>query len=131
MRSWGGRHSARVRKVEIEHLNRRGIKPTKTQWVICVETTAIEIPGWARAKADTRLSQSPHRVWFRGRSNGRAQILARQDRAAGGRPEVTAVEFRVCGVCGRVLLGLEAQARRKVEEMHQQGRELPCGSECR
>jgi hypothetical protein len=131
MRSWGGRHSALVRRTEIARLNRKCIKPTRLQWVICVETTAIEIPGWARAKAETRLTQSPHRVWFRGRNNGRAKILERQDRQAGGKPEVTAVEFRVCGRCGRVMLGLEAQARRRVEESHPQGRELPCSGECK
>ena len=87
----------RVQRKERKRVLRgRGIKPAKKQWVICVETTAIEIPGWARAKAETRLTQSPHRVWFRGRNSGRAKILERQDRQAGGRPELTAVEYRVC-----------------------------------
>jgi hypothetical protein len=119
------------RKAEKAKLNKRGIQPAKRQWVLCVETTAIEIPLWAQAKAERRLSVAPHRVWFRGRSNGRAKILARQDREAGGNPEITAVEFRLCGRCGRMMLGIEAEARRKVEESHKQGRELPCGSECK
>ena len=112
-------------------LRGRGIKPAKKQWVICVETTAIEIPAWARAKAETRLSQSAHRVWFRGRNSGRAKILERQDRQAGGRPEVTAVEYRMCPVCDRMLLGLEAEARRKLDESGVLGRTLPCSSTCK
>ena len=119
------------RKAEVERINRRGARPTKKLWLLCVETTAIEIPAWAQAKAERRMSVAPHRVWFRGRNNGRAKILARQDRVAGGSPEITAVEYRACARCGRLMLGLEAQARRRVEEGHAQGRELPCGSECR
>jgi hypothetical protein len=111
-------------------LRNRGIKPAKKQWVICVETTAIEIPAWARAKAEPNLSQSPHRVWFRGRNSGRAKILERQDRQAGGRPEVTAVEYRMCPVCDRMLLGLEAEARRKLDESGINGRTLPCSNKC-
>jgi hypothetical protein len=122
----------RVQRKERQRVLRgRGIKPAKKQWVICVETTAIEIPAWARAKADTRLSQSRHRVWFRGRNSGRAKILERQDRQAGGKPEVTAVECRVCEPCGRLLLGIEAEARRKLDESSILGRSLPCSSACR
>jgi hypothetical protein len=119
------------RKERHRVLRGRGIKPAKKQWVICVETTAIEIPGWARAKAEPRLSQSPHRVWFRGRNSGRAKILERQDRQAGGRPELTAVEWRMCPVCDRMLLGLEAEARRKLDESGVLGRTLPCSSTCK
>jgi hypothetical protein len=122
----------RVQRKERQRVLRgRGIKPAKKQWVICVETTAIEIPAWARAKAETRLFQSAHRVWFRGRNSGRAKILERQDRQAGGRPEVTAVEYRMCPVCDRMLLGLEAEARRKLDESGVLGRTLPCSSTCK
>lgn len=109
----------------------RGVKPAKKQWMICVETTAIEIPTWARAKADPRLSQSSHKVWFRGRNSGRAKILERQDRQAGGRPELTTVECRLCSACGRLLLGLEAESRRKLDESGPLGRTLPCSGDCK
>lgn len=130
VRAWGGRHQSRQRKEVKRRLIRDGIKPTKKQWVICVETTAIEIPAWAKAKAEGRLSQSEHHVWFRGRNNGRAKILERQDRAAGGNPELTAVEFRLCQTCGRMMLSLEAEGRRRLDEGSRLGRQTACGSEC-
>jgi hypothetical protein len=58
------------------------------------------------------------------------QGLERQDRQAGGRPELTAVEYRMCPVCDRMLLGLEAQERRKLDESGILGRTLPCSSTC-
>src|SRR6185437_13666778 len=109
----------------------QGIRPAKRQWVVHVQTTAIPIPGWALARRDTRLTVAEHSVWFRGRSKGRAEILAQQDRQAGGRPEITAVEWRNCPRCGRLLLGHEAEARRKLDESRPDGRETPCGPDCR
>lgn len=130
VRAWGGRHQSKQRNERKRRLRHDGIKPAKKQWVICVETTKIEIPAWAKAKAEGRLSQSEHHVWFRGRNNGRAKILERQDRAAGGKPELTMVEFRLCPVCGRMLLSLEAEARRKLDESSKLGRQMPCSGEC-
>lgn len=119
------------RRAKREQLNRRGIKPTQLRWMVCVETTAIEIPAWAKAKREKRLALAPHRVWFKGRTSGLPRILERQDRESGGSPILTMVEYRVCGRCGRILLNLEAAQRRKDEESSPQGRELPCGSECK
>jgi hypothetical protein len=99
--------------------------------MIRVDTTAIEIPAWALAKAEKRLPSSSHHVWFRGRSSGRAKILERQDRQAGGRPELTTVEYRLCPVCGRLLLSLEAVARRELDESGPLGRTLPCSGDCK
>lgn len=111
-------------------MHKEGIRPAKLWWVIHVETTAIPIPDWALARRDTRFTVGQHSVWFRGRNNGRAQILARQDRAAGGKPELTTFEWRECGVCGKLLLGPEAEKRRLLDESGLKGRELPCGPGC-
>jgi hypothetical protein len=119
------------RKARQRVLRNREIKPAKKQWMICVETTAIEIPAWAVAKADKRMSQSEHHVWFRGRNGGHGKMLERQDRQAGGSPELTAVEYRVCKVCGRLMLSLDAELRRRLDESARLGRQLPCGSECK
>lgn len=113
-----------------DYLNKRGIKSTRIRWALCVETTAIVIPEWAKLRRFRGFSYAPNRVWFRGRANGMAQILARQDREAGGKPEVTAVEYRRCEVCGRILLNLEAQARRRLAEACRDGRGLRCGGDC-
>jgi hypothetical protein len=121
----------RVQRKERERVLRaKGIKPAKKQWVICVQTTANEIPAWALAKRDQRLSVSERHVWFRGRNNGRAKILERQDRLAGGVPQLTAVEFRICSVCGRMLLSLEAVDRRRLDESGKLGQQLPCSGQC-
>lgn len=126
-------HWPRLQRVERrrhkQFLKFKGVKPTKRQWMVCVETTVIEIPEWAKLKAEKKLSSSEHHVWFRGRNNGRAKILERQDKAAGGSPELTAVEWRLCAVCGRMLLSLEAAMRRRMDERY--GREVPCSSECK
>jgi len=118
------------RREQKRFLRSKGVRPAKKQWVICVETTAIEIPAWAQTKADKRFTIDNHRVWFRGRNSGRAKILERQDRQAGGKPELTAVEWRLCPVCKRVLLSLEASARRRLDESSKLGREIGCSSEC-
>lgn len=127
--SWA-KQELEYRKAIKRKLGRREIRLAKRQWVICVETTAITIPGWALAKRDERLSVSEHHVWFRGRANGRAKILARQDKQAGGSPELTAIEWRTCQRCGRLLLNLEAEARRRSDESSRAGRMLPCSGEC-
>lgn len=118
------------RKARIRVMRNRDIRPARKRWAICVETTAIEIPGWALAKRDERFSVSKHHVWFNGRTNGRAKILERQDRQAGGDPSLTAVEWRLCPVCNRMLLSLEAEERRKLDESSKLGREIPCSGEC-
>ena len=93
--------------------------------------TAIALPGWAVARRETRLSVGEQYVWFRGRNSGCARILERLDRQAGGDPTRWAVEYRVCGVCGRMMLNLDAELRRRLDVSGVAGRELPCGSECR
>lgn len=117
-------------KERVRVMRAKGIKSAKKQWMICVETTAIEIPARALAKRDTRLEASKQRVWFRGRRNGRAKILERQDRQTGGRPELTEIEYRICPVCGRMLLGLEAADRRRLDESCSLGRDLHCSVVC-
>lgn len=128
---FSGRHSTRARKAVIKVIRNAGGIPAKKQWVICVQTTAIKIPFWALARREEQLSVGDHLVWFRGRNNGRAKMLERQDREAGGNPELTTVEWRTCPVCGRVLLGLEAEVRRKQDESCKLGRQLPCMGECK
>jgi hypothetical protein len=105
-------------------------KPTRKQWVTCVATTAIEIPKWAQKKAWKHLSQGEHYAWFLGRPRFPAKMLAFRDEQAGGKPEMTVVEYRRCKKCGRVLLSLEAEDRRRLDESCPEGRKKPCGMEC-
>ncbi len=127
-------HWPRVERRQREYRKRamraKGIKPAKKQWAVCVETTAIEIPKWALEKSLKAMSSGEHHVWFRGRKGVHAKLLAFQDEQAGGTPEMTKVEWRLCPVCGRVLLALEAEARRHLDESDLLGRTMPCGGEC-
>lgn len=112
-------------------LRNHNVKPAKRQWVTCVNTTAITIPQWALDKASPYFSTSEHHCWFRGRSSVHVKLLVFQDRESGGSPEVTKIEWRLCPVCRRPLLSLEADARRRMDESGRLGRKLPCNGECR
>lgn len=119
-----------ARRAKKKTLRFNGIRPAKRQWMVCVEVTAIEVPAWARAMADERMSSSERHVWFKGRRSGKPQLLAKLDREAGGRPDVTAMEWRLCGRCGAMLLSLAAEMRRRMDEIGALGRMQPCGPEC-
>jgi hypothetical protein len=80
------------RKERVFVLRGRGVRPAKKLWAVRVDTTAITIPAWPLAKRDVRFSVSERHVWFRGRNSGNAKILERQNRQAGGRPELTSME---------------------------------------
>lgn len=117
------------RKAVRDRLRYKGIKPTRRQWMTCVVVTAIEIPSWALERAHPKMSQSERHVWFAGRPRRPAKTLIGLDRDAGGDPEVVTVEWRPCPVCGRILLALEAEDRRKLDETRG-GLQMPCGAEC-
>lgn len=112
-------------------LRNKGVKVAKRQWVTCVQTTAIHIPQWAIDRASKYFSTGPHHVWFRGRSSVHAKQLAFDDREAGGEPELSKIEWRLCPVCRRPLLSLEAEARRRMDESGRFGRLMPCAGECK
>lgn len=116
-----------VRRARRYELRCKGIQKAYRRRVWCVEVSAIAMPEWARARAVKGLTQSATRVWLRPRD---ARMLARIDREAGGEPAMAEAEFRRCGVCNRPLLGLDAAARRELDESAVTGRQLPCGGDC-
>jgi hypothetical protein len=125
------RYERKERRRQKRVLRFLGVKPAQRRWVTCVEVTAIEVPQWAKDKAVPNLYSGPEKVWFKGRSSVHARMLAFQDREAGGEPEVTKVECRSCSRCKRLMLGLEANARRGIDEDRKgNGRDMPCGPEC-
>jgi hypothetical protein len=105
-------------------------KPAKRQWLTCVVTTAIEIPAWALEGRFEGMTLGKQYVWFKGRPRWYAKSLVKQDRDAGGDPYVTTCEYRKCSRCGRILLALEAEDRRRLDESCAAGRQKPCGAEC-
>lgn len=110
-------------------LRARGIRPTKASYAWLVECSAIPIPDWAREHAVKGLPVSPGRVWLRRRD---AWMLAAIDRGSLGRPTRLRFEYRVCGVCKRVLIGeLAKQYRMRLEsESNYPGERLPCDADC-
>lgn len=105
----------------------RGIKERRRKIVCRVETDAIAIPAWARAREVRGLSTGPDHVWLR---RGDARALERLDRDSGGTPRVIEVEFRYCKVCGRPLMGDDAANRRALEQAGSTSWMLPCGEQC-
>lgn len=98
----------------------------KLRMVAMVETTALAIPAWARAKAVKGLTGDAGRIWL-----GRiaANLLARLDREAGGSPRLTMTAYRQCKVCGRALLGVAAEHRLELDRRFE-GERIPCSPDC-
>lgn len=123
-------HAMRLeRRNDKARLKYLGQKFARKQWLTAVHTTAIEIPEWAKLAAHKEMSQGEQYVWFRGRRLKAAKRLVAEDEAAGGQPVMTLVQWRRCKVCGRILLALEAEDRRRLDETRG-GRQKPCGVEC-
>lgn len=91
-----------------------------------VELDVLVVPEWARRKAIPGLTLTGASVWL-GRIAARA--LERMDREAGGEPKLTLSAYRPCKVCGRPLLGEEAEARWELDKKFQ-GESKPCGPGC-
>ena len=94
--------------------------------IALVEPEAIDVPAWALAKAVRGLESNRERVWL-----GRiaANLVARLDRESGGESRITVTSFRRCRICGRSLLGEEAEARVELD-LRFEGNRIPCGPDC-
>lgn len=117
----------RWRKLKRQALKARGITPAARQFIWSVETTAIPIPEWARKNQVKGLAEQGDRVWL---WTYDARKLIADDQMAGGSPIASEVEYRICEVCARPLLGVEAQARRAQVESGFGARHLACGPDC-
>ena len=105
----------------------RGIPERRRRIAVRVEPEVVEIPEWARKRAIRGLTTGED---FVGLYAGDARLLEQKDRRDGGEPAVIAVEFRICKVCGRPLLGDDAAARRALEAAGATSYMLPCGDTC-
>jgi hypothetical protein len=120
----------RWRAARRRELKEHGITPTRRRYAWSVHTTALQkLPEWVHAVKIGALGTlaSRNRVWLNPRD---AKRLTWQDHLAGGQSEVTTAELRYCEVCGRPLIGIEAEKRRKLSESSSDGRQQPCGPEC-
>lgn len=123
-------YRGQIRKMRIERrhqLRLRGIKPNRVTMLYRVDVTAIKLPRWALDAAVPELSRSDRHVWLT-RSNAKA--LEELDRQVGGDPKLTEVEYRRCPVCRRMLIGEDAELRRRMNESCMTGEQIPCDSEC-
>ncbi len=117
----------RAQRREVRNLFRQWhLKLPRLQTVFLVELDQIYVPAWARAKAVKGLTVTASTVWLKRIA---ATALAALDREAGGDPMLTRTSYRRCGICGRALLGAEAEARWELDKQSE-GHRLPCGPDC-
>lgn len=107
-----------------------GIVPAKAQWIYRIEPEVIAIPAWAWDLAAPGFSVGGTYVWIRG-SRRAAFKIGDLDAESGGTTQILKVEYRKCQVCGQHLIGLEAEARRILDQSSAIGRRLPCGPDCK
>lgn len=74
------------------------------------------------------FSISTQHIWVR--SKKVAEQIAQYDHDKGGPGEIARTEWRRCNICGRILLNLEAERRRKQLESAMTGSQNPCGPNC-
>lgn len=107
-------------------LARWEMRAPRLKQIALVEPELIPVPDWALRKAIKGLTSDRNKVWL-----GRiaANLLARLDREVGGNPKLTVTSYRACRLCGRVLLGAEAEARFEQDRKFE-GHRAPCGPDC-
>jgi hypothetical protein len=93
-----------------------------------VEVVELAIPDWAKSRSIQGLSQSENHVWLRSRTL--AYKLAQMERECGGSGRCDRMEVRRCRVCGRYMVGIQAERRRLQDEAGYGGRKMPCDEEC-
>ena len=98
----------------------------RLQTIALVELEALEVPDWAAEKAVPGLRLEAKRIWLRRIA---ARSLARLEERAGGRAQLTFVAYRMCRVCGRPRLGMDAEARLELDRKFD-GWKIPCDSDC-
>ena len=109
----------------------RSIPTDRRAWH--VTTTVFEIPQWFLDElAMPSLPCSPQSFWIRHR--GFAQRIVKLDRAAGGEGNLECVQFRLCRVCKRPLVGARAHEYAEKIRLPKFRWEFPrgpsCGVEC-
>lgn len=119
-----------VRRLRIERrgeLRQRGITPNRVTRVYRVDLDKLTVPDWAARRAVKGLSGSRKHVWLR---RWDAKRLEECEAQIGGLALLTETEYRKCPVCDRVLIGEDAEMRRRLNESCMTGTQLPCGGDC-
>lgn len=117
----------KFRKQQRRELKARGVRPTRTRRAVCVRLVGMEVPAWFLEHRIRHLSATAHTVWLWPRAAKHLEHLADE---MGSSATLAEAEFRLCDICGRPLLGEDAEARRRVVESAVTGRQKPCGAEC-
>jgi hypothetical protein len=109
-------------------MREKGITPCQRLWVWSVRPSApILVPKWARAAAVHGLGSLNEQLWLWPVDG---QRLIEHFKRYAVHCHVTRQEFRHCEVCGRPLIGQDAERRRVLNESGAVGRYLPCGADC-
>jgi hypothetical protein len=113
----------RFRAARRRAMKAQGVTPSNRLRLWNVQVTDIVIPNDI-LKASVRGLAG---FWLRGPI---ARRLIRMDRNHGGFPTWFTAEYRLCEMCGRPLLGNEAERRREMATKYPDGRMRPCGDKC-
>jgi len=117
----------RWRAARRQALKAQGITPCLRNWVWNVRPSIAPLPDWVAGAAVKGLGSLEDQVWLWPVD---ARRLMKWVKAHGGRSWAVRAEFRRCEMCGRPLIGVEAEARRRQIESGPAGRALNCGPEC-
>ena len=111
----------------------RSVPVTRRVWYVTLTVTQADEAQFGSHDLAAGLSFGPQEFWCLSRR--KAKTLIEADHAAGGHGTMYPVEYRLCPVCGRTLLGPEAHDYRV--RMHQpikcwQYEDGPaCGPDCK
>jgi len=118
----------RKRVARSRMLRFRTVPVCRRVWFVTLTATqAIESEFKPRELA-AGLTWTPQQFWCLSRR--RARVIVDRDRAAGGSGSLFPVEYRLCPVCGRLLLGAEANSYRMKQMTPARRWHFPDGPAC-
>jgi hypothetical protein len=111
----------------------RSVPVARRAWWVTLTGTEASREEFGRVELAARLSFDPQAFWCLSRRL--AQRLVSRDRSAGGSGTLYPVEYRLCAVCGRALIGSEAFEYRRKQMRPMSTWHFPegpmCGVECK
>ena len=106
----------------------RSVPVKRRIWWVTLSATTVSREEFAPAELAASLSFSPQAFWCLSRR--KAKRLVDRDRAIGGSGTLYPVEYRLCAVCSRVLLGPEAHEYRMKQMKPRESWHYPQGPAC-
>ncbi len=106
----------------------RSVPVKRRIWWVTLTAIVVSEANFTSRELSSHLTFAPQAFWSLSRRKAKA-IVAR-DQAAGGSGTLYPVEYRLCAVCSRVLLGPEAYEYRKKQMKPESTWHFPEGPAC-